>query len=173
MPWSDVPGPLDHRDWTHCQVWSSSIRRFWSCWRHSRTFLDMIGRYFLVHLVVLPSCPVTLRTLPCWWTVSPVHPIIASVTAVAWATNEHVLCFVATSGRLCRAPSSFVSSWSLHSAWFPSSCLNFAWYLGSSMHLHMSFLRCWSSDHHVVFVQVTFCILLNYKTITCKSISPI
>ena len=58
-------------------------------------------------------------------------------------------------------------------AWFLSSCLDFAWYLGSSLVLLRSCLWCWSSDHHVAFVQVTSCILLNYKTINCKFISPI
>jgi len=61
----------------------------------------------------------------------------------------------------------------LHPTWFLSSCLHFAWYLGSSLVLLGCFLWCWSSDHHVAFVQVTSCILLNYKTITCKFISPI
>ena len=61
----------------------------------------------------------------------------------------------------------------LHMAWFQSLCLDFAWYLGSSLVLLRSFLRCWSSDHHVAFVQVTSCTLLNYKINTCKFISPI
>ena len=58
-------------------------------------------------------------------------------------------------------------------AWFLSSCLDFAWYLGSSLVLLESCLWCWSWDHHVAFVQVTSCTLLNYKSITCKFISPI
>ena len=75
----------------------------------------------------------------------------------------------ATSGHLCRAHFFAI----LRPAWFQSSCLDFAWPCMSSMHLHMSFFRCWSSDHHVTFVQVMFCILLNYKTNTCKFNSPI
>jgi hypothetical protein len=51
--------------------------------------------------------------------------------------------------------------------------LDFAWYLGSFLVLLRSFLRCWSSDHHVAFVQVMSCTLLDYKTNTCKFISPI
>ena len=58
-------------------------------------------------------------------------------------------------------------------AWFQSSCLDFAWSLGSFLVLLRSCLRCWSLDHHVAFVQVMFCTLLNYKTNTCKFISPI
>ena len=61
----------------------------------------------------------------------------------------------------------------LRMAWFLSSCLDFAWYLGSSLVLLGSCLWCWSLDHHVAFIQVTSCTLLNYKTITCKFISPI
>ena len=57
--------------------------------------------------------------------------------------------------------------------WFPSSCLDFVWYLGSSLMLLGSCLWCWSWDHHVAFVQVTSCTLLNYKTITYKFISLI
>ena len=55
---------------------------------------------------------------------------------------------------------------------FLSLCLDFAWYLGCSLVFLGSCLWCWSSDHHVAFVQVTSCTLLNYKTITCKFISP-
>ena len=61
----------------------------------------------------------------------------------------------------------------LRPAWFLSSCLYFAWYLRSSLVLLRSCLWCWSSDHHVAFVQVTSCTLMNYKTITCKFISLI
>ena len=42
----------------------------------------------------------------------------------------------------------------LHAAWFLSSCLDFAWYLESFLVLLRSCLRCWSSDHHIAFVQV-------------------
>ena len=61
----------------------------------------------------------------------------------------------------------------LHMSWFLSLCLDFAWYLGSSLVLLRSCLWCWSSDHHFAFVQVTSCILLNNKIITCKFISLI
>ena len=61
----------------------------------------------------------------------------------------------------------------LHTAWFLSSFLDFAWYLGSSLVLLESCLWCWSWDQHVAFIQVMFCTLLNYKTITCKFISLI
>ena len=61
----------------------------------------------------------------------------------------------------------------LRPVWFPSSCLDYVWYLGSSLVLLESCLWCWSWDHHVAFVQVTSCTLLNYKIITCKFISPI
>ena len=61
----------------------------------------------------------------------------------------------------------------LRPVWFLSSCLDFAWYIRSSFVLLRSFLRCWSSDHYVAFVQVMSCTLLNYKINTCKFISPI
>ena len=61
----------------------------------------------------------------------------------------------------------------LRTAWFQSSCLEFAWSLGSFLVLLRSCLWCRSSDHHVAFVQVTSCTLLNYKMNTCKFISPI
>jgi hypothetical protein len=51
-------------DRTLGRVRSHSIGRVWSCRRRSGTFLDMIRRYFLVRLVVLPSRLVTLRALP-------------------------------------------------------------------------------------------------------------
>ena len=61
----------------------------------------------------------------------------------------------------------------LRTAWFLSLCLDFAWYLGSSLVLLGSCLWCWSSNHYVAFIQVTSCTLLNYKTITFKFISLI
>ena len=61
----------------------------------------------------------------------------------------------------------------LASGLVPIFVLDYAWYLGSSLMLLGSCLWCWSWDHHVAFVQVTSCTLLNYKTITCKFISPI
>ena len=85
--------------------------------------------------------------------------------------SERSVTIRAASGRcvlsLCRACFFVI----LRPAWFLSSCLDFAWYLGSSLVLLGSCLWCWSSDHHVAFVQVSSCILLNYKTITCKFIS--
>ena len=67
MSRSDVSGPADR--WSVCidqtlgRVLSHSIGRVQLCWSRSETFLDMIGRYFLVRLVVLPSCLVMLRVL--------------------------------------------------------------------------------------------------------------
>ena len=82
----------------------------------------------------------------------PVHRSIrCSVLSLLWARFFAILC----------------------PAWFISSSLDFAWYLGSSLVLLRSCLWCWSLDHHVAFVQVTSCILLNYKIITCKFISTI
>ena len=121
--------------------------------------------------------PVMLKTLPWWWIVPPVRSVTAAqrpiIAADAWccqATDQtRPVLIRAASGHLCRARFFMI----LHPAWFPSSCLYCAWYLGSSLVLLGSFLWCWSWDHHVAFVQVTSCTLLNYKTITCKFISPI
>jgi hypothetical protein len=56
--------------------------------------------------------------------------------------------FVAASGQPCRVRFFAISC----PSWFLSSCLNFAWFIGSSIMLLASCLRCWSSDHHVAFV---------------------
>jgi hypothetical protein len=64
-----------------------------------------------------------------------------------------------TFGHLCQAYFFAI----LCPAWFLSSCLDFAWFLRSSILLLGSCLRCWSSDHHVTFVQVTFATYWNAK----------
>jgi hypothetical protein len=64
----------------------------------------------------------------------------------------HPVLIRAVSGHLCQAHVFVI----LRLAWFLSSCLDFAWFLGSSIVFLGSCLRCWSSDHHVAFVQVTF-----------------
>ena len=71
-----------------------------------------------------------------------------------------VLCIGASCAASC-ALCELVSSRILRPAWFLSSCLDFAWYRGSSLVLLGSWLWCWSLDHHVAFVQVTSCTLLN------------
>jgi len=50
--------------------------------------------------------------------------------------------------------------------------LNFCWSFGSSTLLQMSYLRCWSSKSNSHLSPSHLCNLLDYKTNTCKSISP-
>ena len=122
-----------------------AVSPLWNLFVLDRTLLSYVRSTCRQHPVMLVAEPLdrSVRSLS--------SNIRSSVQSLPWA------CFFTV----------------LHTAWFLSSCLNFAWYLGSSLVLLRSCLWCWSSDHHVAFVQVTSCILLNYKTITCKFISPI
>jgi hypothetical protein len=135
------------------------------------------------------------RCSSCIWLIHRQHPVstecVARMMNNAIGASGHFQ--YSASGRCCRrllllsnrsdasgrSPSNVQSPlWScffviLRQVWFLSSCLDFTWYLGSSLVLLGSCLRCWSLDHHVAFVQVTSCTLLNNKTITYKFISPI
>ena len=86
-------------------------------------------------------------------TFSPQRPIAAADAVVAEHLDRTCLVAIrAASGHLSEARFFTI----LHPAWFLSSCLNFAWFLGSSIVLLGSCLRCWSSDHHIAFIQVMF-----------------
>ena len=81
------------------------------------------------------------------------HPVAAADVYCCRATDRtHPVLIRVASSHLYRARFFVI----LRLVWFLSSCLDFAWFLGSSIVLLGSCLRCWSSDHHVAFIQVTF-----------------
>ena len=82
------------------------------------------------------------------------HRLVATTNACYCRAVDrtHPVLIRAMSHHLCRARFFVI----LRPSWFLSSWLDFAWFLGSSIVLLGSCLRCWSSDHHIAFIQVMF-----------------
>jgi hypothetical protein len=157
--------------------WSNARPSSVTCDRTCLVTLEPLWNFSRVDRTLLLACPVTPLSLhptslnmPRWWTVMHVR----SVTTLTLVATGQLIGHVRSLWRARPVTSvELASLWSC--VWLGSHLC--AWTLLDILDLLLCYfrscLRCWSSDHLVAFVQVTFCTLLNYKTITCKHISLI
>jgi hypothetical protein len=144
-------------DQTLSWVRSLVTRRVRSRWSRCGTSLELIGRCCWRVRSLLCRCTRSSLSMPRWWIVTPVCPVILHpqrpITALMLVAARQLIGHVQSLQKACPVTSAeLVSSWS-YVRLGSHLC---AWTFLDILDLHLCYfrscLRCWSSNHLITFL---------------------